>query len=83
MSVDEAIEELKVIPNERLSIMACEARDMAITALEAQKKLSEYICTDVCEWVEDYDYDENNVSHYEYVCSVDDFLIPEAKEASE
>ena len=29
---------------------------------------------DICEWFDDYDWDENNVSEYRYVGSVEDIL---------
>ena len=51
--------------------------DMAIHALEMQKKLAEYSGMDICNLVEDYDYEENNISEYEYETSVDNFLIDE------
>lgn len=57
----------------------CEAVDMAIRALEAQKRLEEYREFDICEWQEDYDWDENNISEYHSVASVNDFLIDELK----
>lgn len=56
------------------------ALDMAIKALEMQKKLAEFRGMDICNWVEDYDYEENNISEYEYEASVDNFLIDEEKE---
>ena len=56
---------------------------MAIRALEMQKKLREFSGMDICQWVEDYDYDENNISEYEYETSVDDFLIDELDEETE
>ena len=42
-----------------------------------QKKLSEYSGMNICQWVEDYDYDEENISEYEFEANVDDFLIDE------
>ena len=51
------------------------ALDMAIKALEMQKKLAEFSGMDICNWVEDYDFEENNISEYEYEASVDNFLI--------
>ena len=54
--------------------------DMAIRSLEAQKKLAELRFMDICYWSEDYDYEDNNISEYEYEATVDDFLIDEAKE---
>ena len=56
------------------------ALDMAIKALEMQKKLAEFSGMDICNWVEDYDYEENNISEYEYEASVDNFLIDEEEE---
>ena len=56
---------------------------IAIHALEMQKKLSEFSGMDICNWVEDYDYDETNISQYEYETSVDDFLIDEIDEETE
>lgn len=54
------------------------AYDMVICALEMQKKLSEFIGMDICNLVEDYDYDnEENISEYVYEADVDDFLIDE------
>ena len=59
------------------------AYDMAIKSLEMQKKLSEFSGMDICNWVEDYDYDETNISQYEYETSVDDFLIDGIDEETE
>ena len=56
---------------------------MAIRSLETQKKLAEYSGMDICQWVEDYDYDEENISEYEYETSVDNFLIDEVNEETE
>ena len=51
---------------------------MAIRALEMQKKLAEFSGMDICNWVEDYNYDdEENISEYVYEADVDDFLIDE------
>ena len=80
MSIDEAIEELKAIPNERLSIMACEARDMAIQALEKQKELAELKGYDIYSYDVDYDYEEEPYDNYQIMASVDSFLIDELKE---
>lgn len=30
---------------------------------------------DICDWIEDYDYEDNDISEYEYEATVDDFLI--------
>ena len=56
---------------------------MAIHALEMQKKLAEFSGMDICQWIEDYDYDENNISEYEFEANVDDFLIDEIDEEAE
>lgn len=56
-----------------------EAIDMAIRALEAQLHLSRYRDFDICEWQENYDWDEHDVSEYHSVASVNDFLIDELK----
>ena len=56
---------------------------MAIRSLEMQKKLAEYSGMDICKWCEDYDYDEENISEYEYETSVDNFLINEVNTETE
>lgn len=70
MSIDEAKEELS-----RMKGHGDEALDMAIHALEMQKKLAAFSGMDICNWVEEYDFEENNISEYEYEASVDHFLI--------
>ena len=83
MTLDEAIEIIKsecyvFNPlNFDRSTRINTALDMAIKALEMQKKLAEFSGMDICNWVEDYDFEENNISAYEYEASVDDFLIDE------
>ena len=62
-----------------LSTKNIEAIHMAIESLIMQKRLAEYRDFDVCEWQEDYDWDENNISEYQSVASVNDFLIDELK----
>ena len=82
MTIEEGIEYGK----EQLEIFGGEHAEfikMAIHALEMQKKLAEYSGMDICNWVEDYDYDEENISEYEYETSVDDFLIDEIDEETE
>lgn len=82
MIVEEAIEHGK----EQLKIFGSEHAEfikMAIHALEMQKKLAEFSGMDICNWVEDYDYDEENISEYEYETSVDDFLIDEVNTETE
>lgn len=76
MTIEEGIEYGK----EQLEIFGgkhAEFIKMAIRSLEMQKKLSEFSGMDICQWIEDYDYDENNISEYEYETSVNDFLIDE------
>lgn len=83
ISVSKALTNLKYIKNwfqyGEYEQHYYEAVDMAIRALEAQKRLEEYRKLDICEWQEDYDWDENNVSDYHSVASVNDFLIDELK----
>lgn len=90
MSIDDAIEnleyeinEMKEQPISHDNSVSLKTLDIAIRALEMQKKLVEFRGMDICEWVEDYDYDEENTSEYEFEASVDDFLIDEAKEGKE
>ena len=82
MTIEEGIihgkEQLKIFSGEHAEFIK-----MAIHALEMQKKLSEFSGMDICNWVEDYDYDETNISQYEYETSVDDFLIDEIDEETE
>ena len=79
MTIDEAIahgkEQLEVFGGEHAEFIK-----MAIHLLEMQKKLAEFSGMDICNWVEDYNYDEENISEYEYEATVDDFLIGEVKE---
>ena len=83
MTIEEAIIHLKGIKNIVSWEKYQECLDIAIHALEMQKKLSEFSGMDICNWVEDYDYDEENISEYEYETSVDDFLIDEIDEETE
>lgn len=82
MTLDEAIthgeEQLEIFGGEHTDFI-----NMAIRALKMQKKLAEYSGMDICQFVEDYDYEENNTSEYEFEASVDDFLIDESKEEAE
>lgn len=82
MTLDEAIahgeEQLEIFGGEHAEFI-----NMAIRALKMQKKLAAFRGMDICEWVEDYDYEENDISEYEYETSVDNFLIDEAKEVDE
>ena len=82
MTIEEAIEygkdQLEIFGGKHAKFIK-----MAIHALEMQKKLSEFSGMDICNWVEDYDYDETNISQYEYETSVDDFLIDEIDEETE
>lgn len=90
MSIDDAIEnleyeinEIKKQPISHDNSVSLKTLDMAIRALKVQNVLAEYRGMDICYWDEDYDYEENNISGYEYEVSVDDFLIDEAKEETE
>jgi hypothetical protein len=78
--IEDAIEELEVVKQDFTYIMDEKTIDVAIKALEAQKRLLEYKDYSICEWFEDYDWDENNISEYIYVASINDFLIDEVKE---
>ncbi len=84
ISVSKALKNLKYIKewferNDVYDQHDCEAMDIAIRALEAQQHLNMYRDFDICEWQEDYDWDENNISEYHSVASVNDFLIDELK----
>lgn len=91
MTINEAMENLKDITvrfpykNEDglcdilLDIKDIKAIYIAIESLIMQKRLAEYRDFDVCEWQEDYDWEENNISEYQSVASVNDFLIDELK----
>lgn len=51
---------------------------MGIKALKKQKELLEYEYCDICEWDEDYSYDgedEYDMSDYNFVANVKDFII--------
>ena len=82
MTIEEGIihgkEQLEIFSGEHAEFIK-----MAIHALEMQKKLAEYSGMDICQWVEDYDYDENNISEYEFETSVDDFLIDKVNTETE
>ena len=82
MTIEEGIthgkEQLKIFSGKHAEFIK-----MAIHALEMQKKLAKYSGMDICNWVEDYDYDEQNISEYEYETSVDDFLLDEVSTETE
>ena len=82
MSIDEAItygkEQLEIFGGKHAEFIK-----MAIHALEMQKKLAEFSEMDICNWVEDYDYEENNISEYEFETSVNEFLIDEINAETE
>ena len=59
------------------------AYDLAIKSLEMQKKLAKFSGMDICNWVEDYYYDENDISEYVYEADVDDFLIDKSSNKSD
>lgn len=79
MTIEKAIISLKGIQEN----LGQKCIDMAIRSLEMQKELAEYSGMDICQFVEDYDYEENDISEYEYEDSVDHFLIDEVKEGEE
>ena len=99
MTVEKAIDDLKnikdigrdtfkifmlsetITPTLQKEIQEC--LNMGIHALEMQKELAEFSGMDICQWVEDYDYDEENISEYKYETSVDSFLIDEANAETE
>ena len=88
MTIDEAIARIREHitihkTKEPRAVLISKALNMAIHALEMQKKLAEFSGMDVCKWVEDYDYDENNISEYEFETSVNDFLIDEVNTETE
>lgn len=82
MTIDEAIthgeEQLEIFGGEHADFI-----NMAIRALEMQKRLAEFSGADICYWDENYDYEERDISEYEMEASVDDFLIDEVKEEVE
>lgn len=81
MLIAEAIICLKGIKNIGSYEKYQECLDMAIRALEMQEKLAVFSGMDICNWDEDYDDEDNDISQYDYETSVDNFLIDEAKEA--
>ena len=50
---------------------------MAIHSLEMQKKLADFSGMNICSWCEDYDFDEENISEYEFEAEVDDLRMDE------
>ena len=90
MSIDDAIEnleyeinEIKKQPISHDNSVSLKTLDMALRSLKAQNVLAEFRRMDICRWDEDYDYEENNTSEYEFEASVDDFLIDEVKKGEE
>jgi hypothetical protein len=82
LSIDEAIETVETARAEvewEYPMDYAVAFDVALKALEKQKELAEYQGFAICEWFEDYDYDDNNISEYQFAANVDDFLIDEVK----
>ena len=83
MTIDEAIARIREHitihkTKEPRAVFISKALNMAIRALEMQKKLAEFSGMDICNLVADYNYDdEENISEYEYETSVDNFLIDE------
>lgn len=82
MSIDEVIKTIETARAEvewEYPMDYAAAFDVAIRALKKQKELAGYPGFAICEWFEDYDYDDNNISEYQFAANVDDFLIDEAK----
>jgi hypothetical protein len=82
LSIDETIETIETARAEvewEYPLDYAAAFDVALKALEKQKELAEYQGFAICEWFEDYDYDDNNISEYQFAANVDDFLIDEVK----
>lgn len=87
MTIDEAIiciKDIKRLGHDIFTKVAQkdfqECLDMAIRSLEMQKKLAEYSEMHICQFDEDYDYEEIDTSEYEYEEDVYNFLIDEVKE---
>ena len=86
MTIDEAIARIREHitihkTKEPRAVLISKALNMAIHALEMQKKLAEFSGMDICNLVADYNYDdEENISDYVYEADVDDFLIDEIDE---
>ena len=84
MTIEEAID---ILTDNRVFTHACEyteeeqgqALDMAIRSLEAWEKVKAEIedkfggCS-ICEWFEDYDYEENDISEYQSVGDISDII---------
>lgn len=56
-----------------------EALKMAINSINALDKIraeikEKFEGCDICEWLEDYDYEENNISEYQSVGDIEDIL---------
>ena len=89
MTIDEAIARIREHitihkTKEPRAVLISKALNMAIRALEMQKKLAEFSGMDICNLVADYNYDdEENISDYVYEADVDDFLIDEIDEEAE
>ena len=88
MTIDEAIARIREHiaihkTKEPRAVFISKALNMAIHALEMQKKLAKFSGMDICNWIEDYYYDENDISEYVYEADVDDFLIDEIDEEAE
>ena len=82
MTIEEGIaygkEQLKIFGSKHAEFIK-----MAIHVLEMQKKLAKFSGMDICNWIEDYYYDENDISEYVYEADVDDFLIDEVNTETE
>lgn len=80
MTIEEAIICLKCVQKMERGKNFQKCLDMAIRSLKIQKELAEYSGMYICQFIEDYDYEETDISEYSYEDSVDNFLIDEVKE---
>lgn len=72
---------LKEVEGEDITIYEedVEALKMAINSINALDKIraeikEKFEGCDICEWLEDYDYEENNISEYQSVGDIEDIL---------
>ena len=56
---------------EWISILSSELTMLDKIRAEIEEKYGDY---DICEWFEDYDYEENDISEYQHVGDVSDIL---------
>ena len=53
--------------------MQSRAVDKVLEDIKAEIE-EEYGNCDICEWFNDYDYDENDISEYRFVANIDDII---------